>query len=133
MSQSSVESFRSSIEAFNRRDLDAALAHFHRDIEWEGPPNDPDAETYRGHDGVLAFWRHWLETMDDFQLDIDDCVEIDSECLVVEARVRGTGHGSGVPVEAELFQLVDYHDGKASRVRMFGTKHAAMTAAGVEE
>jgi ketosteroid isomerase-like protein len=132
MSQANLDSFRSSIEAFNRRDLGAALVHFHEDIEWHGPPNDPDARTYVGHRGVLDFWQHWFETMDDFQLDIYDCVELGGDRLVAAARVRGKGHGSGVPVEAELFQLVDYRDGKASRVRMFGTMAAAMTAAGYE-
>jgi hypothetical protein len=43
--------------AFNARDIDAALATMHPDVEW---PNGMEGGLVYGHDGVRAYWtRQW--------------------------------------------------------------------------
>lgn len=43
--------------AFNDRDLEAALATMHPDVEW---PNTMDGGSIQGHDGVSVYWtRQW--------------------------------------------------------------------------
>ena len=128
-----LDGFRASIAAFNRRDLDGALSYFEPDIEWEPYVNDPDAGTYRGREGVRRFWQEWFDAMADFRLRIDECIDAGDGRLVAVTQVRGTGRGSGVPVEATLFQVADTRDGKAYRVRMFGDRSAALKAVGLEE
>ena len=39
MSQENVEKARQSMDAYNRRDFDAAVEHFDPDIDWVFPPN----------------------------------------------------------------------------------------------
>jgi hypothetical protein len=43
--------------AFNARDIDAALATMHPDVEW---PNGMEGGWVHGHDAVRAYWtRQW--------------------------------------------------------------------------
>jgi ketosteroid isomerase-like protein len=128
MSERNAESFRNSIEAFNRRELDLALNQFHPDIEWEPHINLVDVGTYHGHKGVREFWQQWFDTMDDFQLTIEECVDVGEGRVFAATAVAGRGRGSGVPVEGSVFQVCDYRDGKAYRVRMFASRSAALEA-----
>jgi hypothetical protein len=44
-------------EAFNARDIDAALAGMQSDVDW---PNGMEGGRVHGHDGVRAYWtRQW--------------------------------------------------------------------------
>jgi ketosteroid isomerase-like protein len=48
---------RNAYDAFNRRDIDAALAAMHPDVEW---PNGMVGGYVHGHEGVRAYWtRQW--------------------------------------------------------------------------
>ena len=122
------------IEAFNRRDFDAALAGFHPEIEWK-PAADlgPEPKVYRGHAGVLEFWDTWLGTMDDFELEVTECIDAPADRVFVTARARGRGKGSGAPVEGELHQVFEYEGRAVVRVRLFGSRAAALEAAGLDE
>jgi limonene-1,2-epoxide hydrolase len=43
--------------AFNARDIDAALAAMHADVDW---PNGMEGGSVHGHDGVQDYWtRQW--------------------------------------------------------------------------
>jgi limonene-1,2-epoxide hydrolase len=43
--------------AFNARDIDAALAAMHADVDW---PNGMEGGSVHGHDGVCDYWtRQW--------------------------------------------------------------------------
>jgi ketosteroid isomerase-like protein len=121
------------IEAFNRRDFDTALAGFNPDIEWEASADlGPDPMVYRGHAGVMEFWDGWLGTMDDFELEVTEAREAPGDRVFVTTRARARGKGSGAPVEGELHQVFEYRDGSVGRVKLFGSRSAALTAAGLE-
>ena len=48
---------RKAYEAFNARDIDAALATMHVDVEW---PNGMEGGTVYGREGVRQYWtRQW--------------------------------------------------------------------------
>ena len=63
MSQENVEKVRAGYEAFSRRDLDAALAHIHPEIEWQQSSAFPDARTFHGHEGVRGFFEQVFEML----------------------------------------------------------------------
>lgn len=51
------ELLSSAYHAFNTRDLEAALATMHSDVEW---PNTMDGGYVHGHDEVRAYWtKQW--------------------------------------------------------------------------
>ena len=99
-----LDTIRGSIEAFSRGDFDQALIGFDPDIEWEvGSDLLPDGETYRGHEGVLEFWRTWHQLFSPVHLEIEECTEVDDDRVCVITRLSGRGAGSGVPVESPRF------------------------------
>ena len=51
------ELLRYAYAAFNARNVDAAVATMHRDVEW---PNGMEGGTVHGHQGVREYWtRQW--------------------------------------------------------------------------
>ncbi|HET6318002.1 MAG TPA: nuclear transport factor 2 family protein [Chloroflexota bacterium] len=52
---------RRAYEAFNQRDIEAALALMDAHVEW---PNVLEATTLHGHDAVRAYWLAQFETID---------------------------------------------------------------------
>jgi ketosteroid isomerase-like protein len=55
---SDEDSLRAGYEAFNARDIDAALALMHPEVDW---PNAWEGGRVVGHDAVAAYWRRQLE------------------------------------------------------------------------
>jgi ketosteroid isomerase-like protein len=133
MSQENVEKVRASQDAYSRGDFDAALAYFDPDVEWYVAADVlPDPATYRGHEGVRAFWQTLAEAFEGFHLEIEECRALSPAQVLVTNRAHGTGAGSGVEVSsATFFQVVDFRDGKTIRVRMYGNEAEALEAAGV--
>ena len=53
----SVKLLKRAYDAFNRRNIDGALATMTPDVEW---PNGMEGVTVHGHEGVRAYWtRQW--------------------------------------------------------------------------
>jgi ketosteroid isomerase-like protein len=134
MSQENVERVREAVEAMNARDIEAALKVAHPDIEWRTLDAFPDAGTYRGPEGVLAFFQTWLDTFTDFQLHLEACEAVDEDRVLARLRVSGIGAESGARVESpQFFQLSEFRDGLMIRARMFPTESEALEAAGLRE
>jgi ketosteroid isomerase-like protein len=134
MSQENVEVVHRAFADFNRGDLDAALKRMHPDIEWQTLDAFPDAETYRGREGVREFWNTWRDTFRGFQLHLEECVPVGEHCVLATFRVSGEGAGSGVGVESPaVFQLGEIRDGQVIWVGMFSTESEALEAAGLSE
>jgi ketosteroid isomerase-like protein len=111
------------MEAYSRGDYEAALAGFDPDIVWQVDADlVPDAATYRGHEGVQRFWEAWGEVIEGMALEIEECRTVAPDQVLAITRTHGTGSGSGAPVASGRFaQLVDYRDGRAVRVRLYGS------------
>jgi ketosteroid isomerase-like protein len=134
MSQENVERLRATVEAMNARDIETALKAAHPEIEWRTLDVFPDAGTYRGPEGVLAFFQTWLDTFRDFQLHLEDCAVLDEDRVLARLRVSGTGAESGAEVKSPQFcQLIEFRDGLMIRARMFPTEGEALEAAGLKE
>jgi ketosteroid isomerase-like protein len=134
MSQENVDTVREAVEAFNSGDMEDALARVHPDVEWISADAFPDAQTYRGPDGVRQFFTDWLDTFQGFQLHLDKCLAASGELVVAALRVSGEGAASGAPVESPtFFQVIELRDGLVFRARMFTTESEALQAAGLRE
>jgi uncharacterized protein len=120
-------------EAFNRGDVDAAVAGFHPDIEWTGPDMLPDEQTFRGPDGVRRFWGSWKEVFDDFHIEVVEVIDVD-EHVIVMARVSGRGKDSGAEVTTPAFAHVwTIRDELVVRMKMLPSKEEALAAVRVEQ
>ena len=67
ISQENVDKARGFIEAYNRRDFDAALKDFDPDVDWV-LPDQQSSDSGRGTGAVLRFFEDIEETFDDLRL-----------------------------------------------------------------
>jgi ketosteroid isomerase-like protein len=130
-----ADKYRRGMEAYSRGDYEAALAGFHPAIEWHVDADlVPDAATYRGHEGVRQFWETWGEVIEGMALEIEECRTVAQDQVLAITRTHGRGFGSGAPVASRRFaQVVDYRDGQAVRVRLYGSIPRALEDVGRAE
>jgi len=121
---------RMGYEAFNRGDLEAALATLHPDIEWWPATDEPITAPYRGHDGYLSLVAGIREAVPDLQVDVEELFAA-GDRVVVCLRFWGRGRDSGAPVEIRETHVARLCDGKVIELREYRDKDAALEAAGV--
>ena len=79
-------------------------------------------------DGSRRYWGAWT----DYRLHAEQLIDAGSSVVVV-ARERGRGKGSGVPVERRWAQVWTFSRGQIVRWELFADKAAALEAAGLRE
>ena len=131
MSQENVERTRRAFQAFNDRDLDALLAGLHDEVE-AFPLLAAVESGYRGHDGVRRWWAQLLGTFPDFQVEILEVRDL-GEFVLVALRLRGRGAESGTPVDAALWHVNQFRDGKVIQWRVYTGETEALEAVGLRE
>ena len=126
MSEENVDKARGFIEAYNRRDFDAALKDFDPDIDWV-LPDQQSSDSGRGTAAVLRFFEGIEETFDDLRLDPQEYVDAGD---LVATRLRHHGCSkSGIELDTELYhQVATFRDGVIVRMEYFTTWPAALDA-----
>jgi ketosteroid isomerase-like protein len=132
MSQENVKKVRDFIEAYNRRDFDAAVKDFDPEVEWVLPARQ-SSDSGRGPEEVRRFWDGIDETFDDLQLKPQEWVDA-GNIVVTRLRHYGKGKGSGLEIDAELYhQVATFRNGRMVRIEYFGEWAEALEAAGLSE
>ena len=127
MSQENVDKARAFIDAYNRRDFDAAVESFDPEIDWVLPAHQ-SSDSGRGPDEVRRFWQGLDETFEELRLDPQEFVD-DGDQVATRLRYYGRGKGSGVVVEGELYhQVVTFRGGRMVRIEYFTDWDQALEA-----
>src|SRR5437879_6931399 len=101
-----------SVDAFNRRDLDAMLELVTPDFEWFAAfPRTVEGDGYLGRDGTERYFGDISDTWDEFRAIAEEYRDL-GECVLLLGRFEGRGTGSGVPVDAPMAVLYEFRDGK---------------------
>lgn len=133
MSQENIELVYRGAEAFNRRDLDAFLALTDRDVEFTSRFLELEGGgPYRGHDGIRTWWENVFGIWSDVRAEIAE-VRDQGDVTVTRVRFRGHGMESDAPWEQTQWQVAEWQQGKATRLRIFLSEAEALEAAGVRE
>ena len=132
MSQENVDKTRDYIEAYNRRDFDAAMEFFDPQVEWVLPEHQSsDSGVGVGH--VRRFWQGLDETFDELRLDAQEFVD-GGDRVAVRLRFYGRGKGSGLELDTEMYhQITFFRDGIMVRIEYVETWDEALEAAGIAE
>jgi hypothetical protein len=133
MSQQNVDRTRRVIEAFNRRDLDAFLAPMDPDVEFT--PYERAVEGLgpcRGHDGVRTWWEASFEVLPDLRAEVYEVRDLGARTFV-HGCLRGTGAGSGAPIERTMWLAVEWHEEKEVWWCAFGSEAEALEAVGLRD
>jgi ketosteroid isomerase-like protein len=126
MPPENVEIVRRLIDAWNERDLEAALKEMHSQCEVR--PAEA-TETLRGHDGVTKAFRDWFEAFEQFTMEPEDFVA-HGDRVLVPMRQRARGKGSGLEIEERFYQLFTLRDGKVFRFEEYSEEADARRALG---
>jgi ketosteroid isomerase-like protein len=132
MSQDVLEMVRAGYEAYNRGDIEAALAPLHPDIEWWPAADEPITAPYRGHDGYRTLVAGGREAVPDLQVEIEELFVAGAR-VVACLRFWGRGGDSRVPVEIRETHVARVRDGKIIEVREYREKAEALEAVGLSE
>ena len=132
VTQQNVDKAREFIEAYNRRDFDAATRDFDPQVEWVLPAIQ-GFDSCIGPQQVILFWEGIDETMDELQLVPQEYVDR-GDRVATRLRHHGRGKGSGAEIETELYhQVITFRDGTMVRIEYFASWPEALEAVGVTE
>jgi ketosteroid isomerase-like protein len=133
MSQQNIE-VRALVDAvygaLNAGDLDGFLALVAEDVEFTSMVAEAEGTTFRGHDGVRAWWEKVRGAFQDPRWEVLD-VRGSPERAVTTFRMTGTL--GGVPVAQTMWQAVRARDGKATWWAYFRSKAEALEAVRLSE
>jgi ketosteroid isomerase-like protein len=94
-------------------------------------PDHP--ELIRGKGAVIAFYRHYWGTWDEYILEPAEITDAGGNRVLVVHHERGRGRGSGVPFARRWVVLYTLAAGKLARVDAFSTREEALEAVGLSE
>ena len=114
----------------NAGDLDGFLALIAEDVEFTSMVAEAEGTTFRGHDGVRAWWETVRDAFEDVRWEVLD-VRGTRERGVTTFRMTGTL--GGVPVAQTMWQAVKARDGMATWWGFFGSEGEAVEAVGLSE
>ena len=139
MSQEHVEIVRRSLEAFQRAlEGDDPGAAFDTGLladDWEWVLSNPfeGKSVWRGRQEFVEFLRAWTGEFEDFSIRFEQLIDAGDDRVVIIYRQRGTGKGSGVPVEWHGGLISELRDGRVTRTRSYLDPAEALEAAGLSE
>jgi ketosteroid isomerase-like protein len=132
MSEENVAKARAFIDAYNRRDFEAALKDFDPKVEWVLPARQ-SSDSCRGPEEVRRFWEGIDETFDDLQLKPQEWLDA-GDRVAIRLRHHGKGKGSGLEIDTALYhQVATFRNGRMVRIEYFAEWDEALEAAGLDE
>jgi ketosteroid isomerase-like protein len=112
------------IDAYNARDLDDLMAHFHDDVVWHTTPGFLWPGPYRGAKAVRGLFEHWWQGWSTGRVDPRE-TEADGDAVMLSADVHGRSAGSGEDVHVLLNWVLHVRDGRVYLVRSYESANEA--------
>ena len=131
MSRENVELHHRSIDAVNRRDLEALLALMDEDVEAVSRIVAVEGGLH-GHDGIHRWWGNWFETFPDYKLEVIAMRDL-GDVTIATFRAVGHGAGSALPFEDNAWLACRWRHGKCIWWQVFRAEADALEAAGLRE
>ena len=126
MSKQNVELVHRVIEAFNRRDVEAAAALV---------PNARivplraalEGVAYTGPNAFREFWADATDAWSQLSIEVERVTDLEERVLVI-GRLRATARGSGAGVETPVGWVVTFHSDSVTEFRTYPSREAALEA-----
>jgi ketosteroid isomerase-like protein len=131
MSRENVELAHRSVDAFNRRDLDALLAVMDDDVEG-APPLASMEGNYHGHAGIRRWWESLFSGLPDFTIEVVEVRDL-GDLTVAVLRNRAHGAVSHTPIEQRLWLVGEGRNGKIIWWQTFRSEAEALEAVALRE
>jgi len=133
MSEENVEIVRRNFDAFNRGDLEGALAEFAPEFEFHPSGRFMDTQrVYSGREGFTEFWVRFRAAWEYITVSVERIEALDDR-VVTLGTFHGRGGESGVEVNGEAAWHHQIKGGLIVLIRSFSTWNEALEAAGLSE
>jgi ketosteroid isomerase-like protein len=127
VTQPEVETLRSSYEALNRGDPEAALQALHPDGVWRESAELPGGTELKGRGAVLGFLEDFLAQWREFRQEVEDIVVADDRVAVV-IHLTAVGRASGIEVDTRYAHVWTLRGGKGVEVDAYRDPETALRA-----
>ena len=129
MSEENVELVRRSLDAVNRRDLEALMALMDHGVRVVSRIAAVEGGLLHGHEGIRKWWDNWPEAFPDWQLEV---VGVRHHGDVVIAPFRAVGHGatSRLPFEDNACLASQWRNGRCVWWQVYRSEAEAVEAVG---
>jgi ketosteroid isomerase-like protein len=132
MSDADLEArLRGLYAAFNRGDIEGAVALLPPDVVAYDAPDLPDSQTYHGRAGLAGALRTLWEMFDGPEVEVLD-LRFGGDRAVALLRARGRGVAGGVPVEVAVAHVFTVRDGEPVEMRVFIDHEQGLREAGLD-
>jgi ketosteroid isomerase-like protein len=135
MTPTNLEVFERGLDAYNRRDIDDLLEVLDPEVEWYPVLEvllGGQGTVYRGHDGVRELFRNIADALGEIRGEVSEVVEDSRDRIVASGQLYARGRHSGAVTEASLGWLVNFRNGKVSKIRTYGGIEEALEVAAQE-
>ena len=120
------------LDAYERLDLDWLMDACHPEIVISQPPEVPGGRTYHGRDGLIEALLDWPRQWAEFRMEPRRVFAVGDDHLVMDTIHHGRPQTVDIDVEAEVFFLLRFEDGLATRWQMFLSRDETLAAAEAE-
>jgi ketosteroid isomerase-like protein len=131
MSEELVEIVRAAMQAFNRRDFDAALESASEDVTWAPFIARTETPMLRGKDEIRGAWERQFDVMD-LHIESFEILAHDDARVVTLTHLSGRGHGSEASVDRKFAQVITFEEGRLRAVESYDDTSEALRAAGID-
>ena len=114
----------------NRRDIEAWLTHFDRNVVWYAIPDEPEPGPFRGREAVRAMAARWMDSFRDFRMEVEEYLDA-GEYVITPARMLGRISDSDANIGIDDVFVNRCRNGKIVEVRECRTRAEALEVAGL--
>ena len=118
-------------EAFLENDLQAALASYHPDVEWDGT-NLPDGQVGRGVEAIMDHITRWSAMWESWNVEVERVIDAGGDQVVVFIRETGRST-SGLEMYERHAELYRIRDDRIVLRQGFSDLNEALKAVGLEK
>jgi ketosteroid isomerase-like protein len=118
------------LAAYGSESEEQALAYFHPDVAYDTTLR-PDGRVWHGRHGVRLAMLEWTSTWDEFEMQIERCVQAPDERVLVLWHESGRAKGSGLTVSEHGVSVFTVEEGFIVSVVVHLDRAAVLSQAGV--
>jgi ketosteroid isomerase-like protein len=132
MSEENVQIVARLYELYAQGENEALLARVDPNVEVDLTDRLPDEEVRRGREAYRSFLEEGFDMWSEFRVDVEELIDA-GDAVVALVRSVAVGEGSGAEVSERVAHVLWLRDGTPYRLKVFGSREAALEAAGLSE
>jgi ketosteroid isomerase-like protein len=118
------------LEAYRSDAPEQALAYFHPDVAYDTTLR-PDGRVWHGREGVRRAMLEWTGAWDEYEMQIERCIQARDERVLLLWHERGRAKGSGVTASESGVSVFTLREGMIASVVVHLDRRAVLQAWGL--